>query len=184
MHLMSIVKFIIRSVAFSMHIPYFDEKFCALEWIIYLKRHSLIALMLCGVVLYYHILINVIANELKFILNKNGIKHAEIRSRIRNYCYLCDIRTTITIKSPLHYFAKRFVFYFLSLSYKKIFFRAYVTDERKYFSAKSFTFTYVKYCLTLAQRIYSQTMPRTCVHEITWKFRNKPHYRTHRARYS
>jgi len=32
---------------------YFDEKFCVLEWIIYLKQLSLIALMLCGIILYY-----------------------------------------------------------------------------------------------------------------------------------
>ncbi|XP_011877088.1 PREDICTED: uncharacterized protein LOC105567120 isoform X2 [Vollenhovia emeryi] len=72
---------------------YFDEKFCVLEWIIYLKQLSLIALMLCGVVLYYVpksrsyarraccILIDTVANGLKFALNTNGTDREKIKAR-------------------------------------------------------------------------------------------------------
>ncbi|XP_018360927.1 PREDICTED: uncharacterized protein LOC108759796 isoform X2 [Trachymyrmex cornetzi] len=105
MHLMFTVKFVVLTVAFATQCVYaksrngygyFDEKFCVLEWITYLKRLSLIALMLCGVVLYYvpksrsHarraccILIDTVANGLKFALNIDEIKHEKIKARYEN----------------------------------------------------------------------------------------------------
>ncbi|XP_018316990.1 uncharacterized protein [Mycetomoellerius zeteki] len=97
------VKFIVLIVAFATQCVYaksrngygyFDEKFCVLEWITYLKRLSLIALMLCGIVLYYVpksrsyarraccILIDTVANGLKFALNIDEIE--KIKARYEN----------------------------------------------------------------------------------------------------
>ncbi|XP_018337713.1 PREDICTED: uncharacterized protein LOC108745829 isoform X2 [Trachymyrmex septentrionalis] len=99
------MKFIVLIVAFATQCVYaksrngygyFDEKFCVLEWITYLKRLSLIALMLCGVVLYYMpksrsyarraccILIDTVANGLKFALDTDEVKHEKIKTRYEN----------------------------------------------------------------------------------------------------
>ncbi|XP_020296789.1 uncharacterized protein LOC109861513 isoform X2 [Pseudomyrmex gracilis] len=72
---------------------YSDEKFCILEWIIYLKRFSLIALMLYGVVLYYVpksrsyarraccVIIDLVANGLKFILCATESEYEKIKAK-------------------------------------------------------------------------------------------------------
>ncbi|XP_011698019.1 PREDICTED: uncharacterized protein LOC105455974 isoform X2 [Wasmannia auropunctata] len=102
MHLTSTVKSIVLTVAFATQCvyaksrnghDYFDEKFCVLEWITYLKRLSLIVLMLYGVVLYYVpksrsyariaccILIDTVANGLKFALNIYETEYKEIKAK-------------------------------------------------------------------------------------------------------
>ncbi|XP_036138533.1 uncharacterized protein LOC118644331 isoform X2 [Monomorium pharaonis] len=106
MHLTSIGKSIVLIVAFATQCVYaksrngygyFDEKFCVLEWIIYLKRLSLIALMLCSIILYYVpksrsyarraccILIDTIANGLKYALNTNGTEQEKIKAKNENH---------------------------------------------------------------------------------------------------
>lgn len=72
---------------------YFDEKFNVLEWITYLKRLSLIVLMLCSVVLYYVpksrlyarkaccALIDLVANGLKFALTATETEYEKIKAK-------------------------------------------------------------------------------------------------------